>query len=305
MKNKNPQLLILIGAPGSGKSTFAKYHIRTHLNWVRVCRDDMRLMQFSQSFLSDEMEAMMTEMIYATIEKLLLRKVNVITDATHTKVEYLNQYIEKFRHLADISFKLFEEDKKELVSRCEKREKETGKFIPSKAILHHTEALAQLKTAFDFTTRPRARLRNETRSQDAHLPKAIICDLDGTLALMEDRDPFNASHCEDDRLNEPVAASLRAYANDGYAILLVSGREEKYKPQTLNFLAKHKVPFDALWMRPEGDYIKDSILKKRIFKNEIEGKYDVSLVLDDRDQVVEMWRMELQLPCFQVFYGQF
>ncbi|QES90709.1 phosphatase domain-containing protein [Rhizosphaericola mali] len=305
MRNKNPQLLILIGAPGSGKSTFAKYHIRTNLNWVRVCRDDMRLMQFSQSFLSDEMEGLITDMIYASTEQLLTKKVNVITDATHTKADFLNQYIHRFGHLADISFKLFETDKKELALRCTQREKETGKFIPEKAINHHVNALEELKKEFDFSTRPRAKFINEIRLQDASLPKAIICDLDGTLALMDDRNPFDASNCEQDRLNEAVAVSLNAYVKDGFKILLVSGREDKYKPQTENFLKKYQILYDGLWMRPEGNYQKDSIIKKRIFETEIQDKYYVSLVLDDRDQVVEMWRNDLKLPCFQVFYGAF
>ena len=38
------KLLILVGAPGSGKSTFARYFLRTEDNWVRVNRDDFRLM---------------------------------------------------------------------------------------------------------------------------------------------------------------------------------------------------------------------------------------------------------------------
>jgi len=44
---------------------------------------------------------------------------------------------------------------------------------------------------------------------------------------------------------------------------------------------------------------------KEIYKAKIEPNYDVYLVLDDRNQVVDMWRKELQLPCFQVWYGDF
>jgi len=45
----------------------------------------------------------------------------------------------------------------------------------------------------------------EYRVQDTNLPKAIICDLDGTLSLLNGRDPYIASECDKDKLNEPVA----------------------------------------------------------------------------------------------------
>lgn len=306
MKKRNPQLLVLVGAPGSGKTTFAKYHLRTHLNWARVCRDDFRLMHFSGgNFLSDRDELMITKMIEASIETLLVGRTNVIADATHTKKEYLELYIKKFGHLADVSFKVFDEAPEILHQRCLARQAETGKHIPAAAIKHHAESLRSLQQQFDFSTRQKTPLQHNIRQQDSSLPKAIICDLDGTLALLNGRNPFDASASHQDQLNTPVANLLINYRQSGYKILLVSGREDKYRTPTLQFLEQHSIPYDMLLMRQEGDSRKDAIIKKELFDQELKDKYFIEFILDDRNQVVDMWRNELQLPCFQVFYGDF
>jgi hydroxymethylpyrimidine pyrophosphatase-like HAD family hydrolase len=141
--------------------------------------------------------------------------------------------------------------------------------------------------------------------QDKNLPKAIICNLDGTLALSGNRNPYNASESDKDELNEPVASVLKTFAAKGYTILLVSGREETFREPTVRFLEKFAVSYHQLWMRKAKDFRKDSIIKKELFDAEIAGNYFVEFVLDDRDQVVEMWRKELKLNCFQVNYGNF
>lgn len=51
-------------------------------------------------------------------------------------------------------------------------------------------------------------------------------------------------------------------------------------------------------MRQSKDFRKDSVIKSEIYEAEIKGKYFVEFVLDDRDQVVDLWRKELKLPCF-------
>jgi len=302
---KNPQLLILVGAPGSGKTTFAKYFIRTEENWMRLSRDDFRTMHFTYSNLSPHEEMMITDMIDASIFALLKKRCNVIIDATHCRADYLEHYINKFNHLADISFKIFEVDSKVIAQRCEKRNQETGKFISSKVQQHFLNDLWALKKVFDFSSRPRVDERVGIQKQDKSLPKAIICDLDGTLALMDKRNPFDATNADMDDLNEPVANVLKAFAAQEYQILLVSGRENRFREPTLRFLEKNGILYHQLWMRPSGDYRKDSIIKQEIFEAEISGNYYIDFVLDDRDQVVDMWRKVLMIPCFQVNYGDF
>ncbi|MEL6989627.1 MAG: polynucleotide kinase, partial [Bacteroidota bacterium] len=137
------------------------------------------------------------------------------------------------------------------------------------------------------------------------LPKAIICDLDGTLALMNGRDPFMAKNCDQDLLNTPVADLVKLKAKEGCKILLFSGRSEEYKAPTLEWLSRYEIPYELLRMRKVKDNRKDSIVKKEFFEEEVSGKYNIEFVLDDRNQVVDLWRDDLGLACFQVYYGDF
>jgi len=302
---KNLQILILVGAPGSGKSTFARYFLRTEENWLRLCRDDFRTMQFASGNLSPHEERLIAEITDSAIEALLLRRSNVLLDATHCRRAYIDHYLERFNHLADISFKVFDVDAATLASRCEKRYQMTGKLISLSTQRKFIEELEALKQDFDFSPRPKRNVRPPVAVQDSGLPKAIICDLDGTLALMRDRNPYDASHCDGDDLSMAVASVVRSFYSDGYQILLVSGREERFRQPTVRFLEKYNVAYHQLWMRTNNDFRKDAIIKREIYDAEIAGKYFIEFVLDDRNQVVEMWRRELCLPCFQVNYGNF
>ncbi|GFD75042.1 hypothetical protein KUL113_44620 [Tenacibaculum sp. KUL113] len=149
------------------------------------------------------------------------------------------------------------------------------------------------------------KLKKEYRNQDEALTKAIICDLDGTLSLIHNRSPFDGSRCEQDLPNMPIVNLVKNYQQLGYKILLLSGREAKYQSETVSWLKKHEIAYDALWMRKLKDNRKDAIIKEEVFKRKIEHKYFIEFVLDDRNQVVDLWRKELKLPCLQVFYGDF
>jgi len=148
--------------------------------------------------------------------------------------------------------------------------------------------------------------------QDSTLPRALICDLDGTLALFQEkghRGPYDASRCAEDDLCRPVFNVITALWSDdnGYHIIYLSGRENKYREPTLAFLRTHQCPLGidtALFMRETGDKRKDWIIKGELFDAHIRGKYYVDFVLDDRDQVVNFWR-HIGLTCFQVAKGDF
>lgn len=141
---------------------------------------------------------------------------------------------------------------------------------------------------------------------DPTKPKAIICDLDGTLALFAGkRGPYDAMKCAGDAVNKPIAEILWAMEAQGYAIIFVSGREEKAKEPTLEFFQRNHLPVHhPLFMRKTGDFRKDFLVKQELFDNHIRNCYNVRFVLDDRDSVVAMWR-KLGLVCLQVAEGAF
>ena len=134
--------------------------------------------------------------------------------------------------------------------------------------------------------------------------KAIICDCDGTICLLNGRDPFDFESAKNDILNEPVANLIRMYKNEGYEIIIVSAREEKFQSLTEVWLNKYSIPYDHIFLRSDNDYRADDIIKREIYEQKIKSNWDIEVVLDDRNRVVKMWR-EIGLSCLQVNEGNF
>lgn len=135
--------------------------------------------------------------------------------------------------------------------------------------------------------------------------KAIICDIDGTLAHMQDRDPYDYDKVDTDIVDKTIKNILRVfYSNGDYAILIVSGREDTCKHKTIRWLSDNRISYDKLFMRKHNDNRPDEVIKKEIYDEYIEDEYDVEFILDDRNKVVKMWR-DLGLKCLQVAEGDF
>lgn len=140
---------------------------------------------------------------------------------------------------------------------------------------------------------------------DPALPTAVMCDIDGTLAMTGDRNPYDFSRCGLDTLNTPVRDALESFRRaDGDTVVLLSGRGEEHREPTEAWLREHEVPYDELWMRAAGDTRRDDIVKAELFNAHVRDRYAVRVSLDDRDRVVAIWR-RMGLATWQVNYGDF
>lgn len=102
---------------------------------------------------------------------------------------------------------------------------------------------------------------------------AILCDLDGTLAVLGDRSPYDTARALADALNHPVANVIEAYAHQtlfDVRLILITGHEEKYRHITEEWFQKHGITqSDALYMRKTGDRRKDCIVKYEYYDRDI------------------------------------
>ena len=298
MKKKNLKITILIGIPASGKSTYAKDYIRNNADTVRVNRDDFRLMLKSAQMTEPKIEDMITTLVDATITQSLLRKCNVLVDATNLKVGYIKSFVEKFKYSADIDYRVFDISIEKALERDAKREATVGEAVIKKMY----KDFKILMDSFDFQPVTKTDRKHLTPNFESKLEDAVIFDIDGTLALMGKRGPFDWDDVYKDSINEIVSEQLAFHKSKGRKILVVTGRDGVCRKVTEDWLDLHELEYDEMFMRPIDDYRKDTAIKKEIYLNEIKDKYNVLAVYDDRLQVIRTW-FELGLYVFTVNQG--
>lgn len=110
------------------------------------------------------------------------------------------------------------------------------------------------------------------------------------------QDPANILRL--DYPNELVVSVLRDWRERGKVITIVSARNDKNRDVTEHWLWQWGIPYDALYMRPDGDYRPDSVFKQELLDN-IRKTDLIERVYDDRNQVVDMWRAN-GIECIQV-----
>lgn len=134
-----------------------------------------------------------------------------------------------------------------------------------------------------------------TYAPDETLPDAIIVDVDGTIAEMNGRGPFEWHRVGEDLPRLFVIDMVVNYHRQGYKIVIVSGRSDECKAETLEWLNYHMVPFHELHMRKQGDFRRDSVIKEEILWTSLAHKYNIVAAIDDRPMMIRAWH-ELKIP---------
>jgi phosphoglycolate phosphatase-like HAD superfamily hydrolase len=73
-----------------------------------------------------------------------------------------------------------------------------------------------------------------------------------------------------------------------YDMIIVSGRSDDYKEQTIKWLTDNEIFYDEIYMRKYKDHRDDAVVKGEI-ADEIEKTHRILGVFDDRQRVVNMW----------------
>ena len=289
-----PKVILTRGLPATGKTSWALGMIRNFPGrYKRVCKDDLRSMLDGGHWTRAN-----EDFILKVRDELILRALaegkNVIVD--------------------DTNFGPHEDHIRGLVKGNEVSVVEFGKDLSLEEIIAND--LARTRSVGEKVIQEMYKkyvLQPVTPYCRPDLPLAIICDVDGTLALHPQRGHYDTSKYDSDIPNTVVLEVVRRFQiatnggpnGDGIPlVLVVTGRDEAYRQVTTEWLKKY-VSFDSLFMRPKGDIRRDSIIKRELFEAHIRDKYNVLFVLDDRDRVVDMWRNELGLTVFQVAEGDF
>lgn len=321
------KVILTCGIPACGKSTWSKEEVRKDPEGtMRISRDDLRNMLTNYHF-TDANEKVVTDLKEYALAQGLRRGRNIILDETNLNRRNFDDVCDIVRSLnidCMVMEKPFYVELDEAIARDNAR---TGSAHVSEEIVRRfwkksggTQHKYYKPRVEMITRKTEDEVAANTPTFNSKLPEAVICDLDGTLSLFNainrdgsvtfehnnthSRSPYDASKCDQDSLNDQVAIVLEAMNTAGFKIVFCSGREDLYREQTERFIKKHLDFEYELFMRKAGDQRKDSIIKEEIYNNQISPKYNVFLVLDDRDQVVKFWRSK-GLKCWQVAPGSF
>jgi predicted kinase len=302
----NKKIVVLIGCSNSGKSTFA------HKEWqkkpqqtVIVNRDKIRelLFAYTEESVSEyykrpdlnKLEKQVTKYEDTLIYEALCEDKTVVVDATHLSEDYIRRY--EYWNVP-IELVLFDITLKEALTRNMGRNRQVDEQI---IIKQYNKYVSLRKNLASYSFSPKL------LKQDRNLPPCVIYDIDGTIAKMTDRSPYDWKRVGEDLVIYNVSATLD-WVNDleeKYRphVIICTGRDGEALEETEKWLKDNKLEYDDIFIRGKGDMRPDWVVKQEMWEDISKEFYIVGLY-DDRLQVVRRARA-LGLKVFHVEHNNF
>lgn len=274
---------MLYGLPASGKSTYA----RTLVNegWVEVNKDDLRT-ELLEGNWNPRKERRIVAARDIRIKQALQAGRNVVSSDTNLHPKHQTRLLQLAQeNNATFETKFFDIDLQTAIERDLGRANSVGERV--------------IRRMWERYIRPTLAVK-----QDPSLPHCIIVDVDGTLAHMSGRSPYDWQRVGEDTVDPDVRELVQMYDQQGYHTVIFTGRDGSCYDSTYRWLAFNGIPFDLLVSRAPNDTRPDHVVKREMWERHIKGNLYVKLVIDDRQQVVDMWR-DMGFKVFQVADGNF
>lgn len=272
------KLLVLKGLSASGKTTRAK-ELESQ-GWVRVEKDDIRKDEvvFPHGYRYPKDENRVVQERDKRIRQALRDDKNVVSSDTNLNPAHIRQLQSIGRQYGaefSINDSFLATPLAELIERDKHRENSVGEGV-IRDQFH--KWVKKLPTFIEH---------------DPALPWCVISGVDGTLTEgPKNRSPYEWHKVGQDDISLAVAKILDGVrVIDDTKIFLFSGRSDVCRPETEEWLERHDIEYDELFMRPQSrESDKDFIIKEDLLKEHIIGQYNILFWLDDRPQVCKMLR---------------
>jgi predicted kinase len=266
------KLLMLRGLIASGKSTFARDLVKKEPNWVRVNKDDLRAMIHDSRWNRENEKVIVNTRNLFVIHHIKEGR-NVVVDDTNFATSHEKDFRAIAQELgAEFEIKDFDTPLDECLRRDALRPNPVGKKVIMKM--------------WKENCKPK-----EYESPEGVSERCVCVDIDGTLAKNEGhRSFYDYTKVLGDSPNYPVISVVSTLFLHGYRIIILSGREDSCREDTIKWLEKYNIEYDSLHMRPTGDMRDDTVIKREIFEREVKPRYVPMAVFDDRPKVVRMWK---------------
>lgn len=271
------KIIMLKGLPASGKSTWAK-EMTEKGNYLRISKDDIRdnmLGGFSKKKERDVIK-IRNQLIRTGIQ--LGR--NVIVDDTNLNPIH-ERTIKSIAKELGATFEVNDSFLEVSPEECIERDLGRAHSVGQNVIYSMYEQY--------IAPSPIQRLEDEWEK-----PRCVIFDIDGTLAHnLSGRNIYDYTRVLEDTpdpLVSLVADSICENATHYVDIVILSGRDDDCREQTIEWLDRNMIPFTHLYMRKTGDRRADDIVKEELYHKYVEPTYSVLGIFDDRPKVCRMWR---------------